>query len=117
MKNSSSLLIILAILILIIAGVFIYKYINMQKVIFPTATPNVGEEENQNVDDEVLVVKEKEVQIFKGTDRPIAVMIDNHSDAWPQANINKAYLVYEIVVEGGETRLMALYKGQELKKI
>ena len=27
-------------------------------------------------------------------------MIDNHSGAWPQANLNKAYLVYEIVVEG-----------------
>ena len=44
-------------------------------------------------------------------------MIDNHNKAWPQANLNKAYLVYEIVVEGGETRLMALFKGQELEKI
>lgn len=44
-------------------------------------------------------------------------MIDNHSGAWPQANLNKAYLVYEIVVEGGETRLMALFKGQNLDKI
>ena len=44
-------------------------------------------------------------------------MIDNHKKAWPQANLNKAYLVYEIVVEGGETRLMALFKGQDLEKI
>ena len=44
-------------------------------------------------------------------------MIDNHSGAWPQANLDKAYLVYEIVVEGGETRLMALFKGQDLEKI
>ncbi|MBR6504732.1 MAG: DUF3048 domain-containing protein [Clostridia bacterium] len=63
------------------------------------------------------IVEEKEIQIYKGTDRPIAVMIDNHEDAWPQANLNKAYIVYEIIVEGGETRLMALYKGQDLDKI
>ncbi len=63
------------------------------------------------------VLEEKEVQIFKGDDRPIAVMIDNHSDAWPQAGLQKAYMVYEIVVEGGETRLMALFKGVDVEKI
>ena len=44
-------------------------------------------------------------------------MIDNQEDAWPHAGINKAYLVYEIVAEGGITRLMALFKGQDLEKI
>ncbi len=44
-------------------------------------------------------------------------MIDNHSDAWPQAGLQKAYMVYEIVVEGGETRLMALFKGADVPKI
>ena len=44
-------------------------------------------------------------------------MIDNHSDAWPQAGLNQAYMVYEIIVEGGETRLMALFKGVDLDKI
>lgn len=63
------------------------------------------------------VLEEKEVQIFKGNDRPIAIMIDNHSDAWPQAGLQKAYMVYEIVVEGGETRLMALFKGADVEKI
>lgn len=62
-------------------------------------------------------IEEKKVQIFQGEDRPIAVMIDNHSDAWPQAGLQKAYLVYEIIVEGGETRLMALFKGVDVEKI
>lgn len=62
--------------------------------------------------------EEKEnINIFSGTDRPIAVMIDNHKDAMPQANLSKAYMVYEVIVEGGETRLMALFKGQDLDKI
>ncbi len=59
----------------------------------------------------------KEIQIYKGTDRPIAVMIDNNTNAWPQAGINDAYMVYEIIVEGGETRLMALFKNVNLEKI
>lgn len=44
-------------------------------------------------------------------------MIDNHNGAWPQAGLNDAYMVYEIIVEGGETRLMALFKGKDLEKI
>ncbi len=44
-------------------------------------------------------------------------MIDNHNGAWPQAGLDKAYMVYEIIVEGGETRLMALFKGVNLDKI
>ena len=44
-------------------------------------------------------------------------MIDNHKGAWPQAGLNKAYSVYEIIVEGGETRLMALFKGVDLDEI
>jgi hypothetical protein len=38
-----------------------------------------------------------------------AVMIDNHSDARPQAGVAEASLVYEAPVEGGITRLLAVY--------
>lgn len=34
-----------------------------------------------------------------------------------QVGLNNAYSVYEIIVEGGETRLMALFKGKDVKKI
>ena len=102
-----ALIIILVILIIAAGGTLAYK-ISKDK-------------ENNNSEPEVSKVeektKEKEVQVFSGNERPIAVMIDNHSDAWPQAGLNKAYMVYEIVVEGGETRLMALFKGQDLDKI
>ena len=113
-RKSSLVLIILAILVIAVGGLFAYKYLTMEKAEQPNETVDVG---TGAENDEPLVVPDKEVQIFKGTDRPVAVMIDNHSDAWPQANLNKAYLVYEIVVEGGETRLMALFKGQDLEKI
>ena len=50
--------------------------------------------------------------------RPIAVMIDNDNEsARPQIGLENAYLVYEIVVEGGATRFMALFKDADLDKI
>ena len=50
--------------------------------------------------------------------RPIAVMIDNDDKkARPQIGLESAYIVYEIVVEGGATRYMALFKEHDLEKI
>ena len=112
-KKSTILLIILAVLVIIAGGLLIYKLINREKTV-----PVIEEGTNvDSKDSENLVVQQNKVKIFSGTDRPIAVMIDNHSGAWPQANLDKAYMVYEIIVEGGETRLMALFKGQNLDKI
>ncbi len=61
--------------------------------------------------------EEKQIVTYTGNSRPIAVMIDNSKEAWPQAGLNEAYVVYEIIVEGGETRLMPIFKGKELSKI
>lgn len=46
-----------------------------------------------------------------GKDRPVAVMIDNDADyKGPQSGLENAYMIYEIYVEGGSTRMMALFK-------
>lgn len=73
---------------------------------------------NQEIKEEKAEITEtKTVQIFKGDDRPIAIMLDNHKDALPHAGLSKAYMTYEMIVEGGESRLMALFKGVDLEKI
>ncbi len=41
--------------------------------------------------------------------RPLAVMIENHSEARPQSGLSAADIVYEAVAEGGITRFMALF--------
>ena len=44
--------------------------------------------------------------------RPVAVMIDNEGyKGYPQGGIGKAQIIYEIIVEWGETRLMAIFFG------
>lgn len=48
--------------------------------------------------------------------RPIALMVENTSAALPQYGLNKADIVYEVPVEGGITRCMAVfqdYSGME----
>lgn len=52
------------------------------------------------------------------TSRPFAVMINNHPTARPlQSGLQDAYLVYEMLVEGGITRMMALFKDQTTSRI
>lgn len=41
------------------------------------------------------------------------VKIDNAPQAWPQAGINQADVVYEEMVEGGITRYMAIFQSQD----
>ena len=109
-KGGVKVLIAILVVLIIIAGVVLAYKITQDK----NNTEAISGEENKET---VAVEEEKTVQIFSGNDRPFAVMIDNHSDAWPQAGLNQAYMVYEIIVEGGETRLMALFKGVDLDKI
>lgn len=50
--------------------------------------------------------------------RPIAVMINNIQDAIPQSGISKAKVIYEAPVEGGITRMMAIFdEYEDLKRI
>lgn len=41
--------------------------------------------------------------------RPLAIMIENHRQARPQTALEEAEVVYEIPVEGGITRFMAMF--------
>ena len=113
-KRTMILLVILAVLVIVAGGLLIYKIKTRETVEQVSGIEDTNNKEEKN---NTLVVKPKTIKTFSGNDRPIAVMIDNHSGAWPQANLSKAYMVYEIVVEGGETRLMAVFKGQDLEKI
>jgi hypothetical protein len=67
--------------------------------------------------------KEKEVPKLKivdenSTSRPFAVMINNHPSARPlQSGLQDAYIIYEIIVEGGMTRYMALFLDQNTERI
>jgi hypothetical protein len=45
--------------------------------------------------------------------RPVAVMIDNYGSDQPQSGVGRAAIVFETYVEGGVTRLMAVFQTNE----
>ncbi|HHW67292.1 MAG TPA: DUF3048 domain-containing protein [Epulopiscium sp.] len=49
--------------------------------------------------------------------RPVAVMINNLKKAFPQSGISQADIIYETLVEGEITRLMAVFQDFDAKKI
>lgn len=100
---------LILIILLAVAGTYYYFEIYNKT--------EVSSETNTILPEVVEEPEPEQESIFSGDERPIAVMIDNHKGAWPQAGLNKAYGVYEIIVEGGETRLMALFKGVDLDEI
>ncbi len=70
--------------------------------------------------EKIIKKEEKKVKIIdeKSKTRPIAVMINNNHAAWPHAGLDKSYINYEIITEGGITRIMALFKDQkDIEKI
>lgn len=96
-------------LIIILVGIIVLNLIN---------------EKNKDNDNKVSTKKkDKTVETLNVYDvnsnmRPYAVMIPNDAEAKKrQYGIQNAYLVYEITVEGGITRLMALYKDVKVDKI
>ena len=105
--KKKNLIILMVIGILLIGGV-------TASVLFLTKDSN---KTNNNHNDKEEPKKEEEptVQIvdLNSTSRPYAVMINNLGAARPyHTGLQDAYLVYEIVVEGGITRYLALFKDK-----
>jgi hypothetical protein len=104
-----------------------YKRILFVVAIILLFSVGCGKKENPKPVDkpssEAPVEKPSETRKLKVVDetskvRPYAIMINNINVARPvQAGLQDAYLVYEIIVEGGITRFLALFKDVNTPKI
>ena len=118
------------ILVLIIVGVVIYSaatsisYSLFSKLSIPTVKngglatslpgpSNIVEEDPNEPKTESCPLngsmKSKKARQSWEKRRPLAVMVENHSEARPQSGLSAADIIYEAVAEGGITRFMALY--------
>ena len=95
---------LLVFLILLITYLILLSGNNTKKITPPA--PTVVEEKNK-----ITIYDEK------SNDRPIAFMIDNNIGEAKHAGLQDSYLNYEIIVEGGLTRIMAIYKDKDVKLI
>ena len=108
-KGGMKLLVAILIILIIIAGALLAMKVMQDK--------NNNEEVGDIATMEQQEEEKPQPKTFAGNERLIALMIDNHIDAMPQAGLEQADLVYEIIVEGGETRLMMLIQGQDIDRI
>ena len=81
----------------IFGGIFYVKYIKTKNDV--TITPKIK------------IIDEN------SSSRVIAVSINNHHSAWPHSGLQDAFLCYELIAEGGITRILAFYKDKDTSKI
>ncbi|GIP60568.1 putative lipoprotein YerB [Paenibacillus woosongensis] len=113
-----------ALLLLLLSSLFIIPACGQGKA----AVIGGGQIEDIPVQMEEPVVEEPPV-VFKApltglpveepiTRRPFAVMINNAPAARPQSGLGQADIVYEVLAEGGVTRMIAIYQsGDEATRI
>jgi hypothetical protein len=71
-----------------------------------TIDPSVPRNEVCPINGKMYTTQEKDAW---SKNRPIAVMIENHTEARPQSGLSSADVVYESVAEGGITRFMGVF--------
>lgn len=112
------IIMLISVIIIIVAGIFAYKEFTGDKKSnntskqgevnkTPTPKPTATPKPKSNV---------KIIDIYSNT-RPYAVMINCHNEALPQSGLQDAYMVYEIMVEYGITRMMAFFKDIDFNKV
>ena len=100
-------LIVLMIVLFVVGGILIYFGL------FKKAEP-----EEISIGATITLKRELKIVDEDSTSRPYAVMINNHSKARTNhAGLQDAYIVYEAIVEGGLTRMMAIYKDKDTARI
>ncbi|MDD3453494.1 MAG: DUF3048 domain-containing protein [Bacilli bacterium] len=110
-RSKAQKIIILIIFLLLLGTLVYFSFFNKKE-----EQKNSDKEEQE----EEVIEPIKKLQIIdeKSDSRTIAVMINNHNQARPNhAGLQDAYIMYEVIVEGGITRMMALYKDASTAKI
>ena len=113
MKKKKKLILAILILSLVVSIILVFMFVSDHNLHKPTNKVPDNNETNPIEDyGEVTIIDEN------SNSRPFAVMIDNSEEARKvQRRLQDADLVYEIIVEGGLTRIMAIYKDKDVNLI
>ena len=95
------------IFLIIIAGILGYIYL-----IYSQKEPPKKKKPKNTVEEKKLTIVDEDSNA-----RPIAVMIDNNIGNGRHAGLQDSYINYEIIVEGGLTRIMAVFKDKDVDLI
>ena len=104
--------------IIIIISLVIVLAIIVAAIIIFNNNKNENQSTNDNNTNEVKETPKLKIVDENSKSRPYAVMINNHPTARNyHSGLQDAYIIYEIIVEGGLTRYMALFKDQNTEII
>lgn len=107
LKNKKVLLSIIVVVILLLVGLLVF--LNTKK---NPSSDNIKDDEIRTTTKKVNIVNED------SKSRPYAVMVNNVDGARKlQSGLQDAYMVYEMMVEGGITRYLALFLDQSTARI
>lgn len=110
LKKPVIIIITIIVILLIVTGIYL---------VFNKDSSNIPILENLFKEPEKVEKKTKvEVIDLNSNTRNIAVMINNIKKVWGyQSGLQDAHIIYEIITEGGITRLMAIYKDKDTSRI
>ncbi len=110
-SSKKKLFIVIGILLLLCSSILIVLYIINK--------PEVKKKKKKSSQEKIVQEEIKKVSIINedSNERPMAVMIDNNVGNNSHYGINEAYITYECIVEGGLTRIMAIFKDKKVDKI
>lgn len=103
-------------LIIALFAVGLYFLLHENKTTNSTANTEINLNTNTTTNSETLYTAPLDGTLVSKeiADRhPLGIMVENHPDARPQSGLSKASIVYEVIVEGGITRFMAVYGTYE----
>ncbi len=109
MKKSVIITILIFLIICVNVGAIYWNFFNKNE-----------ESKQEEIVESTKKIEKPKLKIIdeESNSRPYAIMINNNIAAWPNhAGLSDAYLVYEIITEGGITRLMALFKDKNTERI
>jgi len=107
-KRKKIVILLSILLILVLGGVSSYILLSKEEVVEQVKKKIKEKEKNLKIVD------------LNSNKRPIAVMIDNNTgrnNNNAHAGLQESFLNYEIIVEGGLTRIMALFKDRDVELI
>ncbi|MDE5630518.1 MAG: DUF3048 domain-containing protein, partial [Bacilli bacterium] len=109
--KKSVIFIIVAVVVLlgIIGGYFIFNHNDTQPILDKFMNTSKKNEEKKT---------KLEIIDINSNTRNVAVMINNIKKVWGyQSGLQDAHIIYEIITEGGITRLMAVFKDKDTARI
>ena len=94
----------IALIMILGIGFFCFKVFNLEK--YFTSEKKVKKEEPK------LQILDEDSK-----SRVIGVAINNNHDAWPHSGLEDSFLNYEIIAEGGITRILSFFKDKDTSRI